>query len=151
MLWAPSGRQLSLPSFLFSTGYSYVLPRASPRAAADPRSDLQASPSSAHSIPRPTTGAFESFNAPEPSFSLLLPGAALLALALIVVDPLLSRALLAHYPAARQISSGWPIALSSTLFVGYVGFGRGTSLAEILVGGVAWTGELLLLSALGKV
>jgi hypothetical protein len=110
--------------------------------AADPRSFPQASPSSAPSIPTPTAGAFVSFSAPDPSFALLLPGAALLALTFILVDPLLSRALLPHFPASRQVSSGWPIALSSTLFVGYVGFGRGTSLAEMLVGGVAWTGEL---------
>lgn len=97
-------------------------------------------------MPKPTAGAFESFSAPDPSFSLLLPGASLLALTFILADPLLSRALLAHFPASRQVSSGWPIALSSTLFVGYVGFGRGTSLAEILVGGVAWTGELPLSS-----
>lgn len=102
----------------------------------------QAPESLSSAVSKPATGAFESFSAPEASLTLLLPGASLLALSLILVDPLLSRAMLVHFPAARQVSAGWPISLASTLFVGYVGFGRGTSLAEMMVGGVAWTGEL---------
>lgn len=74
--------------------------------------------------------------------SLFVPSAALLAFTLLCADPLLSRALLVHYSPAKQIRRGWPVALGSTLFVGFVGFGQGGSVAEAGVAGVAWFGEL---------
>lgn len=98
----------------------------------------------AYSPPPPPvsdTPTFEtSFSLPTPTLSLLLPSAILLALTLILFDPLLSRALTAHFPAARQVNAGWPIAVVSTAFVGYVGFGQGASLAEAALGGLSWVG-----------
>lgn len=64
---------------------------------------------------------------------------------MILVDPLLSRALLIHFPVKRQVGSGWPIAVGSTLLVGYIGFGESLSLVEGVIGGLAWTGMFFLL------
>lgn len=89
----------------------------------------------------------QSFSVPEPSSSLLLPAASFLALAFLVVDPLITRALLAHFPPTRLVSAGWPIALLSTMFVGYVGFGHSVSLAEVAVGAISWTAISHLISS----
>ncbi|KAK4705893.1 solute carrier family 30 (zinc transporter), member 5/7, partial [Phenoliferia sp. Uapishka_3] len=95
-----------------------------------------------------TTPTFDaSFSLPAPTLGLLIPSAVLLALTFILFDPLLSRALLAHFPAARQVSAGWPIAVVSTIFVGYVGFGQGITVSEVGVGGLAWTAITHLISS----
>ncbi|KAL8291897.1 hypothetical protein RQP46_002155 [Phenoliferia psychrophenolica] len=98
--------------------------------------------------PAVTTPTFDSsFSLPAPTLSLLLPSAILLAATYLVFDPLLSRALLAHFPAARQVGAGWPIAVISTVFVGYIGFGQGIGVAEAGVGGLAWTAITHLISS----
>lgn len=101
----------------------------------------QTAPTAYSPPPVVTTPTFDaSFSLPAPTLGLLIPSSILLAATYIVFDPLLSRALLAHFPAARQVTAGWPIAVISTIFVGYVGFGQGASVAEAGVGGLAWTG-----------
>ncbi|GAA5981239.1 hypothetical protein JCM11641_005621 [Rhodosporidiobolus odoratus] len=95
------------------------------------------SPSTSASAPTsPAASAF--FFPPASSLSLNLFSAALLALTYLVFDPLLTRALLSHFPPAKILSAGWPLAAVSTAFVGYVGFGRGIGIGEVAVGIVAW-------------
>ncbi|GAA5900614.1 hypothetical protein JCM8208_000547 [Rhodotorula glutinis] len=79
-----------------------------------------------------------SFATPEASFSLDTIGVFLLSATFIVGDPLLVRSLLAHFPPAKLLSSGWPIAAGASAFIGYVGFGRGISLGEAAVGVIGW-------------
>ncbi|GAA5837225.1 hypothetical protein JCM5353_005999 [Sporobolomyces roseus] len=81
-----------------------------------------------------------SFRAPESSLTLNIPSAALLGFSLIATDPLLAKALLAHFPSSRLIRSGWPLTILSSAFVGYVGFGHGLSWGEGLVAFIAWNG-----------
>ncbi|GAA5874053.1 hypothetical protein JCM16303_002674 [Sporobolomyces ruberrimus] len=80
------------------------------------------------------------FRAPESSLSLNLPSAALLGLSLVVIDPLLARGLLAHFPSSRLVTSGWPLTVISATFVGYVGFGHGINWGEGAVAFIAWNG-----------
>ncbi|GAA6063604.1 hypothetical protein JCM10212_006221 [Sporobolomyces blumeae] len=80
------------------------------------------------------------FRVPQSSTSLNLPSAALLGLSTLVIDPLLARALLTHFPLTRLVGSGWPLATLSTAFVGYVGFGHGVNWSEGVIAFVAWNG-----------
>ncbi|GAA5933600.1 cation diffusion facilitator family transporter [Sporobolomyces koalae] len=80
------------------------------------------------------------FQTPESTMSINIPSAALLGLSLVVIDPLLARALLSHFPSARLVGSGWPLTILSTAFVGYVGFGHGVSWGEGAVAIIAWNG-----------
>ncbi|GAA5950931.1 hypothetical protein JCM21900_000376 [Sporobolomyces salmonicolor] len=93
--------------------------------------------SNAYSRPTPDSSS-PVFQAPETTVSLTIPSAALLALTFIVVDPLLVRALLAHFPPVKLVRSGWPLAMLSSAFVGYVGFGHGVSWGEGIVAVLAW-------------
>ncbi|GAA5914613.1 hypothetical protein JCM6882_001217 [Rhodosporidiobolus microsporus] len=83
-----------------------------------------------------STSAF--FSPPSSSLSLNLGSATFLALIYLVADPLLTRALLAHFPPVKILRAGWPLAAGSSAFVGYVGFGRGVGLGEGAVGLIAW-------------
>ncbi|GAA5934720.1 hypothetical protein JCM3775_002039 [Rhodotorula graminis] len=96
-----------------------------------------ASSSSASSVGA-TSSSPSSFATPDASFSLDTFGILLLSATFIVGDPLLVRSLLAHFPPAKLLTSGWPIAASASAFIGYVGFGRGISLGEAAVGIIAW-------------
>lgn len=84
------------------------------------------------------------FTVPPPTLSLLLPASILLGATLVIIDPLLTRALCEQFSPARLVSTGWPVAFISTVFVGYVGFGQGVSVAEVATGGIAWTGRVLI-------
>ncbi|GAA5858967.1 hypothetical protein JCM1840_006638 [Sporobolomyces johnsonii] len=95
--------------------------------------------SNASSRPTPDSSSLV-FQAPESTISLTIPSAALLALTFVVVDPLLARALLAHFPPVKLVRSGWPLAMLSSAFVGYVGFGHGVSWGEGIVAVLAWNG-----------
>ncbi|GAA5907356.1 cation diffusion facilitator family transporter [Sporobolomyces salmoneus] len=86
------------------------------------------------------TDATSPFRAPESSLSLNLPSAALLGLSFVVIDPLLAKTLLSHFPSSRLVGSGWPLTVLSSAFVGYVGFGHGISFAEGTVAIIAWNG-----------
>ena len=104
---------------------------------------MQASPSSASTLASASTSPSSSFATPDASLSLDTFGILLLSATFIIGDPLLVRSLLAHFPPAKLLSSGWPIAASATAFIGYVGFGRGISLVEAAVGVIGWNGASL--------
>ncbi|KAK4049540.1 putative zinc transporter msc2 [Microbotryomycetes sp. JL201] len=91
-----------------------------------------------HRVPATSKPVFDTFPVPEPSLPLLLASSALLAIALIVVDPLVTRNLTNIYSPARQFSSGYPVAVGASLFVGFVGFGQLFSAAELIIGLVSW-------------
>ncbi|GAA6009529.1 hypothetical protein JCM10207_003815 [Rhodosporidiobolus poonsookiae] len=97
---------------------------------------LFASPSTSASAS--ATSSSPSFSAPSSSLPLNLLGAALFSLTYLVADPLLTRALLRHFPPARILAAGWPLAVFGSSFVGYVGFGKGVGLGEGAVGIIAW-------------
>ncbi|BGP56651.1 Putative zinc transporter msc2 [Rhodotorula sphaerocarpa] len=46
----------------------------------------------------------------------------LVAVALLVVDPLLTRSLVSHFPPAKLIRPGWPVAILAATAVGRLGF-----------------------------
>ncbi|GAA6035667.1 hypothetical protein JCM8097_004960 [Rhodosporidiobolus ruineniae] len=97
---------------------------------------LLASPAAPPPASTPSSSAF--FSNSSSSTSLNLLSAVFLALTYLVADPLLSRALVANFPAVNILSAGWPLAAGSSAFVGYVGFGKGVSLGEGAVGLIAW-------------
>ncbi|GAA5824812.1 hypothetical protein JCM3770_004303 [Rhodotorula araucariae] len=92
----------------------------------------------AASIAAPPSPSSPSFAAPDSSSALEIFGVLLLAATFIVGDPLLVRSLLAHFPPAKLLSSGWSIAAFASAFIGYVGFGRGLSWGEAAVGVIGW-------------
>ncbi|CEQ41147.1 SPOSA6832_02850, partial [Sporobolomyces salmonicolor] len=106
--------------------------------------------SNAYSRPTPDSSS-PVFQAPETTISLTIPSAALLALTFIVVDPLLVRALLAHFPPVKLVRSGWPLAMLSSAFVGYVGFGHGVSWGEGIVAVLAWNSSSPSLSSVASI
>ncbi|GAA5959011.1 hypothetical protein JCM3765_000800 [Sporobolomyces pararoseus] len=86
------------------------------------------------------TSTSSPFQAPESSLSLNLPSAAFLGLSFVVIDPVLAKTLLSHFPSSRLVSSGWPLTVLSAAFVGYVGFGHGIGWGEGAVAFIAWNG-----------
>ncbi|KAM0786639.1 hypothetical protein ACM66B_002091 [Microbotryomycetes sp. NB124-2] len=100
-----------------------------------------------HRIPATSKPVFDTFPIPEPSLPLLLASSALLALALIVVDPVLTRNLTNVYSPARQFASGYPVAIGASLFVGFVGFGQLFSVAELVIALLAWLATSHLVSS----
>lgn len=89
-----------------------------------------------------STASSAFFASPAPSFPLKLLSVALFSSTYLLIDPLLTRALLAHFPPVKVLRAGWPLAVGSAAFVGYVGFGKGVGVGEGAVGVVAWNGAL---------
>ncbi|KAK4048858.1 putative zinc transporter msc2 [Microbotryomycetes sp. JL221] len=100
-----------------------------------------------HLAPMTAKPVFDTFTTPEPSLTLLIASATLLALALIVVDPTLTRNLTNTFSPARQFLSTFSITICVSLFVGFVGFGQLFSVAEVVIGFVSYLGISHLVSS----
>ncbi|CAD6899394.1 unnamed protein product [Tilletia controversa] len=63
----------------------------------------------------------------------------LIALGVVVLDPLMATTLQTHASVKTGVQHGWPMAVLACMLVGFVGFGVPTSLATICAGGfVGW-------------
>lgn len=71
----------------------------------------------------------------------------LVAVALLVVDPLLTRSLVSNFPPAKLIRPGWPVAILAAAAVGRLGFGQTPRVGDLALAGLGWRGESPLPSA----
>lgn len=67
----------------------------------------------------------------------------LLALATLILEPLVRAALEPHCSTRAQVAHGWPLAVLGVIIIGYIGFGLRTGIAEVVVALCVGLGELV--------